>query len=79
MMELRHALNTCGLITNSKVRICIVPVTNYQETKIIQNDVENLDSTKPICESLPSIWKILQCMRLLVWRSTIRFQFEGEC
>ena len=48
MLELRRALKTCGLITTSKVGICIVSGTNDQEPKIIQNDVENLDSTQPI-------------------------------
>ena len=79
MMELRPSLKTRGVITNSKVLICIVPGTNDQEPKIIPNDVENLDSTQPIWERLPSIWKILQCTGLLVWWSTIRFQFGGEC
>ena len=79
MMELRPALKTHGVITTSKVGICIVLGTNDQAPKIIQNDLENLDSTQTIWESLPSIWKILQCMGLLVWWSTIRFQFGGEC
>ena len=48
MMELRLALNTRGVITTSKVGNCIVPGRNDQEPKIIQNDVENLDSTQPI-------------------------------
>ena len=48
MMELRPTLKTCGVITTSKVGICIVPGKNDQEPKIIPNDVENLDSTQPI-------------------------------
>ena len=40
MIELKHALKTHGVITTSKVGICIVQGTNYQEPKIIQNDVE---------------------------------------
>ena len=48
MMELRPALKTREVIKTSKVGICIVPGTNDQEPKIIQNDVENLDSTQPI-------------------------------
>ena len=47
-MELRPALKTHGVITTSKVGISIVSGTNDQETKIIQNDVENLDSRQPI-------------------------------
>ena len=79
MMELIPALKKCGVITTSKVAICIVLGTNDHEPKIIQSDVEKLDSTKPIWEILPSIGKILQCMGHLVWWSTIRFQFGGEC
>ena len=79
MMELRPSLNTCGVITTSKVGICMVPSTNDQEPKTIQNDVEKLDCTQPVWERLLSIWKILQCIGLLVWWSTIRFQFGGGC
>ena len=43
MMELRPYINTHGVITTSKVGICIVPGKNDQEPKIIENDVENLD------------------------------------
>ena len=50
MIELRPALKTHGVITTSKVGIFIVLGKNDQELKIIQNDVENLDSTKPIWE-----------------------------
>ena len=49
MTELRPALRIRGVITTSKVGICIVLGTNDQEPKIIQNEVENLDSsTQPI-------------------------------
>ena len=48
MMEFRLALKTRGVITTSKVGISIVSGTNDQETKIIQNYVENLDSRQPI-------------------------------
>ena len=48
MMELRPVINKHGVIATSKVGICIVSGTNDQEPKIIQNDVENLDSTQPI-------------------------------
>ena len=45
MIELKHALKTHGVITTSKVGICIVLGKHYQEPKIIQNDVEKMDST----------------------------------
>ena len=42
---MRPSLKTHGVITTSKIGICIVPGTNDQEPKIIQNDVEKMDST----------------------------------
>ena len=45
MMELKPDLKTRVLITTSKVGFFIILGANDQEPKIIQNDVEKLDST----------------------------------